>query len=228
MGIALRYWDPCLFTFQLLVSVGVPEKWQIVDVYGLDQDLLAVVPRPVVALIFLFPTSDKYEEHRISQEGEVQAKGQTVSPDVYYMKQFAQNACGTIALLHSIGNNLDKIQLGDGCLKQFFEDTKQATPEERGEMLMKNAGVINAHQELAQEGQTEAPSPNEPVNFHFVALVCKDGDLYELDGRKSFPINHGPTTPDSLLEDGAKVIREYTSRDPDDIRFTVVALTATD
>uniref|UniRef100_A0A1B6L6K8 Ubiquitin carboxyl-terminal hydrolase n=1 Tax=Graphocephala atropunctata TaxID=36148 RepID=A0A1B6L6K8_9HEMI len=211
---------------KLLVSVGVPEKWQIVDVYGLDPDLLAVVPRPVVALILLFPTSDKYEEHRVTQEEEVKSKGQTVSSDVYYMKQYAQNACGTVALLHSIGNNLDKIHLGDGCLKQFFDDTKQSTPEERGEMLMKNAGVISAHQALAQEGQTEAPSPNEPVNFHFVSFVCKDGHLYELDGRKSFPINHGTCTSDTLLEDGAKVIQEYTSRDPDDIRFTVVALTA--
>lgn len=28
----------------------------------------------------------------------------------------------------------------------------------------------------------------------------KDGYLFELDGRKAFPINHGATTPETLLE----------------------------
>lgn len=28
--------------------------------------------------------------------------------------------------------------------------------------------------------QFQAPDPSEPVNFHFVAFVCKDGELYEL------------------------------------------------
>lgn len=31
-----------------------------------------------------------------------------------------------------------------------------------------------------------------------------------------------------VFQDGAKVIREFMSQDPDDIRFTVVALTAID
>lgn len=39
---------------------------------------------------------------------------------------------------------------------------------------------MNAHKELAMEGQTNAPGLDEPVNHHFVALVHKDGHLYEL------------------------------------------------
>jgi len=213
---------------KFLAGMGVPEPWQIVDVYGLDSELLAMVPQPVLALLLLFPTSDKYEEHRMQQDAELKEKGQVVSPNVFYMKQFLRNTCGTVALIHAVANNVDKITLGDGSLKQFLEESKDLSPDERGELLQKNEEVITAHQTLSQEGQSEVPEASEPSNFHFAAFVCKDGQLYELDGRKSFPINHGPTSPDTLLQDGAEVIREYMLRDPDDIRFTVVALAATD
>lgn len=31
-------------------------------------------------------------------------------------------------------------------------------------------------------------------------ISCVDGHLYELDGRKKFPINHGASSPDTLLK----------------------------
>ena len=36
---------------------------------------------------------------------------QEVSSQVYFMKQTVGNACGTIALIHSIANNLDRYRL---------------------------------------------------------------------------------------------------------------------
>lgn len=209
-----------------LYSLGIPEKWQMVDVYGLDPELLATVPRPVLAVVLLFPYCDKYHEYKAVQEAEIGEKGQTVSENVYYLKQVVPNACGTIALIHSVANNVDKIQLEDGHLKQFLDDTKSLDPEDRGDLLLKAEGIINTHKELALEGQTKAPEENERVLYHFVAFVHKDGDLYELDGRKSFPINHGRTSDDTLLEDAAKVCKQYIDRDPEALFFTVVALTA--
>ena len=44
---------------QLLHKIGVPKKWNVIDVYGLDSDLLAVLPRPVLSMILLYPLSDK-------------------------------------------------------------------------------------------------------------------------------------------------------------------------
>lgn len=55
-------------------------------------------------------------------------------------------------------------------------------------------------QAAANEGQTKAPELDEVVQLHFVALVEREGQLWELDGRKSGPVPHGPTTKESLLQ----------------------------
>ncbi|CAH0548096.1 unnamed protein product [Brassicogethes aeneus] len=218
---------------KFLHLLGVPEKWNIVDVYGLDGDALAWVPRPVLAVILLFPCSNQFYEHADKQCEAVKEKGQVVSPDVFYMKQYVSNACGTIALIHSVANNAERIGLSDGPFKTILDTAKDLTPEKRGELLLQSNSnsealkLITAHQELAMEGQTEV-NPNEKVNHHFIALIEKGGHLYELDGRKEFPINHGPTTEDTFLEDSAKVCKEFMERDSEDLNFTVLALTASD
>ncbi|XP_057661438.1 ubiquitin carboxyl-terminal hydrolase isoform X2 [Diorhabda carinulata] len=207
--------------------LGVPEKYKVVDVYGLDTDALAWVPRPVIALILLFPCSEKYYTHAQKEKEELLNKGQEVSPNLWYMKQKVSNACGTIALIHSIANNEERVQLGEGAFKKLLSDSKNMSPEERGDILVKAEDIayklITTHQELAMEGQTEV-NPDEQVNHHFVALVEKDGDLYELDGRKDFPIVHGKTTHETFLEDAARVCKEFMERDSEDINFTVMAL----
>lgn len=67
-------------------------------------------------------------------------------------------------------------------LKSFLEKAKDLSFEDKGQLLVDTAvsGIMEAHEQLAQEGQTEAPDENSPVYHHFVAFVEKDGSLYEL------------------------------------------------
>lgn len=213
---------------KFLQKLGVPNNWCVVDVMGLDPEMLAWVPRPVLSVMLLFPVSKAYEEHKKKEESEILSKGQEVASDIFYMKQNISNACGTVALVHSVGNNTDKIQLEDGHMKKFLDEAKNLDFAARGALLEKCQGIINAHKELAQEGQTNTPSAEDPVNHHFITFIHKDGILYELDGNKAFPINHGSTTADTLLEDAAKVCKDFMARDPDEVRFTVMALAASD
>ena len=52
----LLSWD--FYVLQLLRGGGVPEPWNVTDVFGLDPDLLVMVPQPVKALILLFPMTE--------------------------------------------------------------------------------------------------------------------------------------------------------------------------
>lgn len=72
----------------------------------------------------------------------------------------------------------------------------------------------------------QAPSIDEKVDLHFIALVNVGGHLYELDGRKPFPINHGETSDDSFLEDAIEVCKKFMERDPEELRFNAIALSA--
>lgn len=65
-----------------------------------------------------------------------------------------------------------------------------------------------------------------PVLYHFVAFVQKEGCLYELDGRKAFPINLGPSSEETFLHDAASACHSYMTRNPENVNFTIVAVTA--
>jgi hypothetical protein len=61
------------------------------------------------------------------------------------------------------------------------------------------------------------------ILLHFVAFIHRDGHLYELDGRKFDAINHGPTSPETLLMDSCAVVKKLMEA-TDNIRFTLMAL----
>lgn len=70
------------------------------------------------------------------------------------------------------------------------------------------------------------PSQHDKIDMHFVCFVHYAGTLYELDGRRKRPVAHGATTADALLRDAAAVIKDkFMAADPDEHRFTIVALT---
>jgi len=199
-------------------NLGVPGKWQFTDVFGLEPELLGMVPRPVAAVLLLYPLSDKAKATDIGTE-------EADNKDMYFIKQTIGNACGTIGIIHSLLNNSERLELaGDKHLGEFLTATKGMSPEDRAKHLEGDSAFGSAHEDSAQEGQTKAPSADEHVKGHFVSFVHHNGGLYEMDGRKCGPVRHGDTTADTLMEDAAKVVKQFMTRDPEEVNFTVVAL----
>ncbi|KAL0395024.1 UNVERIFIED_CONTAM: Ubiquitin carboxyl-terminal hydrolase 3 [Sesamum latifolium] len=204
---------------QFLWGLGVaPDEAECFDVYGLDEELLEMVPKPVLAVLFLYPITPKSEEERILQDNAIKEP----SSGVYFLKQTVGNACGTIGLLHAVGNITSEIKLVEGSyLDNFFKSTAKMDPSERAAFLENDREMEVAHSVAATAGDTEASAD---VDTHFICFTCVNGQLYELDGRRAGPISHGASFPSTLLQDAAKVIQKFIAKNPDSINFNVIAI----
>jgi ubiquitin carboxyl-terminal hydrolase L3 len=208
-----------------LKKLGISSNVQCADVIGFDPELLAMIPNKTVAMLLLFPASTKYEALAKEQNDKLVGENYKAEANVYFIKQNISNACGTIAMIHALANNESAVNFGDGCWKRFYEKSKNASPEEKAKMLEEDSDMMRAHESCAEEGDTAAPPRDARVDYHFIALVNKNNALYELDGRKTFPIKHGVTSDESFLADAAKVCQEFMSIEPESFNFTGLALT---
>ncbi|KAI8996807.1 hypothetical protein BDB01DRAFT_3755 [Pilobolus umbonatus] len=163
-------WIPLEANPELIHLGGVDPKWNYVDIYGFEPELLSMIPQPVKAIIFLFPITEAYEKFKLEEEIHLSKYEQNISPKVIFFKQTIQNACGMMALLHSVATNEEL--LGPGLFNDIIQKADQ--------------------------------------------------HLYELDGRKIFPINHGKST--NLIESSVKVMKQYMARDPTETNFSAIAL----
>eukprot|EP00922_Rhytidocystis_sp_ex-Travisia-forbesii_P013107 GHVS01019639.1.p1 GENE.GHVS01019639.1~~GHVS01019639.1.p1 ORF type:complete len:235 (-),score=47.21 GHVS01019639.1:110-814(-) len=205
-------------------TLGGPEGIEFTDVLGCEEVALQTVPQPVYGLVMLFPLNKEME--KAAEDEEAEKKGQFVSDKVWFTKQTIGNACGTIGLLHSIYNIQDKAPFQEGkFFGKFFEEAKSKNPEERGKALEENSDIEKAHTCAELEGQSHVPSPDEKIDTHFVAFVEVDSCLYELDGRKKFPINHGPCKTDTLLQEAVRVVKEkFMAKTPSELRYSMIAI----
>jgi len=207
-------------------NIGISTaKCQFVDVFGLEAELVAMVPHPVHAVLLLFPITEVTNKSDKEELQRIQNNPQTINNQVWFIKQTIANACGTIGVLHSLANNIQHLDLDpNSALAKFLANVHNLTPGERAKSLEEASDLAAAHDETAQQGQTAAPSIDEDVWNHFIVFVERGGSIYELDGRKPFPINHGPSSTETLLEDSVKIILEFMKRDPTQMNFSMMAL----
>ena len=98
--------DPAIIT-QYTQALGLSPALAFHDVYSIsDPDLLSFVPRPVHALLLVFPVTKVYENYRIEQDkGKDLYMGEDhVDGDIVWFRQTIGNACGTMGVIHAVFN----------------------------------------------------------------------------------------------------------------------------
>jgi len=165
---------------------GLPDQWTFGEIYGFDEDLLNLVPKPCLAVIvnaeFLQAETDR-------------TRGDPSLASDFYMQQTGalDNACGVIACLHAILNNLgdsdDKIRLAaNQTLSNFHQRTQGMTALERALALESFAEFQEVHHEFAALGDSAQCEAQDDVKHHFTAFVVNSaGQLVEFDGLKQGP-----------------------------------------
>lgn len=215
--------NPQIFT-QFAHHLGLDPSFSYHDVYSLDEpELLSFIPRPVQSVILLFPITKKYEEQKIKEDETIDKDGK----EAVWFKQTIKNACGLFALLNSL-SNLDSDSYVPGTpIHDFISNS--SNNEEVEQLILKLKG--NVYNDLANQGSTAAPDEQDDVNLHFISFVKKDGNIYELDGRRPGYLKLGKVAnPDfedllseKLLFDRIKEFISLAEGD-DKLKFSVMAL----
>ena len=160
--------NPEIFA-EYMKQCGLPDNWTFGEIYGFEEDLLAFIPQPVVAVIINAEILNKSEDRQ---------KGDTSVANQFYMKQTSvlDNACGVIACIHAILNNLgegdNKITLAEGSvLSNFLNSVRESTPAERATALENFTEFQNVHKQRAAQGQSNQANEQSEVKHHFTAYV---------------------------------------------------------
>ncbi|KAF5874025.1 putative ubiquitin carboxyl-terminal hydrolase isozyme l3 protein [Botrytis fragariae] len=225
----------------LAKKLGLSPDLAFYDVYSLtDSGLLSIIPRPVHALLVILPLTPSWNTSRLVEDTPLSVyEGSGSDEPVIWFKQTIGHACGSIGLLHCLINGPTKpFILPDTTLSRLREQAIPLKMEERAKILYDDKEFEDAHQSVAEMGDTAAPSASEGdrLGQHFVAFVKgDDGHLWELEGSRKGPLDRGllPHDEDALSENAiakgiGRVIRMEEEAGGGDLRFSCIALAKVD
>lgn len=200
-------------------------NYSFCDILSTEDWALDMIQDPVLAVLFLYPLKESQPGYNIGSEPISTATG---AGEIYFTKQIVSNACGTVAILHAIANNRSLLAIKEGSyIEKFVNDTIDMTPEMRGDYIGASEEIEVVHVESAEAGVSDQIAIDE-VDNHFVCFVQHNNRIFELDGRQSSPIDLGSVTEGSFLRSAVACIRsKYMDLDPEETRFTMVALAKT-
>jgi ubiquitin carboxyl-terminal hydrolase L3 len=199
--------------------------YEFVDVFSTEEWALEMIPQPVAAVLMLYPLTDK----QTSNTSDDVVAFAEMQDRVWFVKQRIGNACGTIGLLHALLNAPEPIRIfrENSWLESFAQDCPiPLDPVTKAQRLEGDSKIAKLHDEAtsSEANATDRGNIDDDILTHFIALVCVDNKLYELDGRKEGPIYHGETSQATLLYDSTNVIKKFMAKDPTEMRFTITAL----
>lgn len=211
---------------------------QVEEIY----DLKKPIEGPVNGFIFLFRwIEERRARRKLAEAIENYQRDENIVNSIFFAHQIVPNSCATHALL-SILLNCSNIDLGS-TLTRLKNHTINMTPENKGYAIGNTPELAFAHNSHAMPqarrrleriaGASTSSRIGIPTSrvtceaFHFISFVPINGHLFELDGLKPFPIDHGTW---DISEDWTDKFRRVItnrieiSNGEQDIRFNLMAV----
>lgn len=181
--------DPGVFT-ELIQKFGVAGV-QVEELWSLDRDQFQDL-KPVYGLIFLFKwTADEEPAGSVVRDDRLD--------QIFFAKQVINNACATQAILSVLMNIQEQgVTLGT-TLQDLKEFCGSFDAGMKGLTLSNSDQIRSVHNSFARQTLFEFDSKKAEKDddvFHFVSFLPIQGRIYELDGLKAGPIDHGPAGAD--------------------------------
>ena len=129
-----------------------------------------MLPQPIFGMVFLYEINKKQNDFA-KEEAEKLKEDEKYPEKLFYMKQFAKNACGTIALVHIALNakhSYPDVYSEGSYLDKFAQEAKGKSPKEIGDLFKKSKDIQAKHKESVVKGQTDV---KDEVETHFIAFV---------------------------------------------------------
>eukprot|EP00118_Oscarella_pearsei_P028927 m.3288 g.3288 ORF g.3288 m.3288 type:complete len:365 (+) comp9227_c0_seq2:22-1116(+) len=209
--------DPGVFS-ELIRGFGVTGA-QVEELWSLDEAEFEKL-EPVHGLIFLFKWRP---DEKISGSLVTDSRRN----DVFFAKQSIPNACATQAIL-SVLLNCDHPDVGLGrVLADFKNFTASMDPSLKGLTLTNSQEIREVHNSFSRQQMFEfdQSSKDKDDAFHFISYLPIDGRLYELDGLKEGPIDHGSIKEGSWLSTCREVLQKrIQSFESNEIKFNLMAI----
>jgi len=176
--------DPGVFT-EMIQKLGV-KGVQFEEIYSLSKELLEPL-NPVYGLIFLFKwVKDDKPQGSVVRDSR--------ADEIFFPKQVINNACATQAIISCLLNvNKPEVDIGD-TLRSFGEFTSSFDPAMKGLSLGSSQEIREVHNSFARQSVFELDqkvADKDDDVFHFVTFLPIKGRIYELDGLKEGPVDHG-------------------------------------
>ncbi|XP_062583845.1 ubiquitin carboxyl-terminal hydrolase BAP1-like [Saccostrea cucullata] len=223
--------DPGLFTL-LIEDMGVKDV-QVEEIY----DLQKAIEGTAYGFIFLFRwIEERRSRRKTTTEEESFVQDENVVNNIFFAQQVIPNSCATHALLSVLLNCDERVKLGE-ALSKLKEFSRGMGPEDKGVAIGNMPALASAHNSHARPEPRHPPEKQQGLStvrtmeaFHYVSYVPINGRLFELDGLKPYPIDHGPWERDEYwTEKFRRVITERlgmaTGGEPyHDIRYNLMAV----
>ena len=228
--------DPGLFTL-LLEDMGVLGA-QVEEIYDLQREPLVDSGANCLGAIFLFRwIEDRRSRRKMVDEEDLYVRDEKEVNNMFFAQQIIPNSCATHALI-SILLNCPQLELGS-TLTNLRCHVAGMSPENKGLAIGNCPELAMAHNSHAvprarrrqDRAKEHVPGTRYTTSeaFHFVSYVPINGRLFELDGLKKFPVDHGPILGNDWTEKLREVITSRlgiaTGGEPyHDIRFALMAV----